>query len=184
MVEPGQGVRPASWWAAPLKEGVPVHCGVSGTVSAVENRRRWKGKACAWWWKTTLPGRRRSGLKREEGREGLIRLMQEAGLVGMGGAGFPTYRKYAWDKPLEQVLINGCECEPYLTCDHALMLYWPERVVAGAKAMGEAAAAPRWSSVWRTTSGTPSPGWRRRRATAGCGCRSCLPVIPRAESGS
>ena len=139
VVEPGQGVKAGELVGRPLKEGVPVHCGVSGTVSAVENRPTLEGEGLCVVVENDFAGVAASGLKREEGREGLIRLMQEAGLVGMGGAGFPTYRKYAWDKPLEQVLINGCECEPYLTCDHALMLYWPERVVAGAKAMGEAA---------------------------------------------
>ena len=40
----------------------------------------------------------------------------------MGGAGFPTHKKYETDKPIDSLLINGAECEPFLTCDYRLML--------------------------------------------------------------
>ena len=139
LVEPGQKIKAGELVGRPLKDGVPVHCGVSGTVTAVESRPTLEGESLCVVVENDFAGTTAPGLKKGEGREELIRLMQEAGLVGLGGAGFPTYRKYAWDKPLTTVLINGCECEPYLTCDHALMLHWPERVVAGAKAMGKAA---------------------------------------------
>lgn len=64
--------------------------------------------------------------------------MREAGLIGMGGAGFPTYKKYS-GKPVNTVLVNGCECEPYLTCDHRIMLERTDRVIEGALALGRAA---------------------------------------------
>ena len=47
--------------------------------------------------------------------------MEEGGLVGMGGAGFPTHVKYQTKEIIKYILINGAECEPYLTCDHTLM---------------------------------------------------------------
>ena len=58
----------------------------------------------------------------------------QAGLVGLGGAAFPTHVKLARneEKPIEQLLVNGCECEPYLTADYRLMLEAPASVVAGA----------------------------------------------------
>jgi electron transport complex protein RnfC len=68
-------------------------------------------------------------------------LMQQIGLVGMGGAGFPTHVKYSppKDKTLEMVILNGAECEPYLTCDHRLMVEQPDRVILGLQAMMKAA---------------------------------------------
>ncbi len=50
--------------------------------------------------------------------------VQKAGLVGMGGAAFPTHVKYKLPegKRCQRLVINGCECEPYLTCDHRLMV--------------------------------------------------------------
>ncbi len=59
---------------------------------------------------------------------------QGAGLVGLGGAAFPTHVKLARNeaKPIHTLLVNGCECEPYLTADYRLMVEAPEPVVAGA----------------------------------------------------
>jgi len=58
-----------------------------------------------------------------------------SGIVGMGGAGFPTSVKIEPDvkKPKEMTIINGCECEPYITCDYRLMLEWTDQIIAGAK---------------------------------------------------
>lgn len=58
---------------------------------------------------------------------------RRAGLVGLGGAAFPTHIKLARnpDKPIRWLLLNGCECEPYLTADHRLMLEAPEPILAG-----------------------------------------------------
>jgi electron transport complex protein RnfC len=54
----------------------------------------------------------------------ILQKINDAGLVGMGGAGFPTHVKLAppEDKKIDNLLINGAECEPYITCDHRLML--------------------------------------------------------------
>lgn len=54
-------------------------------------------------------------------REMIIKKMEEGGLTGMGGAGFPTHVKYETKEVIKYILINGAECEPYLTCDHMLM---------------------------------------------------------------
>ena len=60
-------------------------------------------------------------------------IAREAGIVGLGGATFPSHVKLSKNpkKPIDTVLINGCECEPYLTADYRLMLEAPESVVAG-----------------------------------------------------
>jgi electron transport complex protein RnfC len=60
--------------------------------------------------------------------------VRAAGVVGLGGATFPSAVKLTppADMKVKTVILNGCECEPYLTCDHRLMLEQPDRVVAGA----------------------------------------------------
>lgn len=68
-----------------------------------------------------------------------------AGIVGMGGAAFPTKVKLEppLDMPVSTVLLNGCECEPYLTCDHRTMLERPERVVGGGRRIRDIVGATR-----------------------------------------
>ena len=62
----------------------------------------------------------------------------DAGLVGMGGASFPTHVKLSIppEKKVDTLILNGAECEPYLTADHRLMLEFPEKVVRGAAMIG------------------------------------------------
>ena len=55
-------------------------------------------------------------------KEDLISAIKKSGLVGLGGAGFPTYAKFTSEKPIETLLINGAECEPYITSDSATMV--------------------------------------------------------------
>jgi len=64
----------------------------------------------------------------------IIDAIVAAGIVGMGGAAFPTHVKVTLneEKPVHTLLINGCECEPYLTCDYQLMLKTPMPIIAGA----------------------------------------------------
>src|SRR5208283_3039160 len=68
-------------------------------------------------------------------REQLLARVKDAGIVGLGGAGFPTYVKLSPPPtaPVDLLLLNGAECEPYLTTDHRLMLEHPDKVVRGAK---------------------------------------------------
>lgn len=57
--------------------------------------------------------------------------MKEGGLTGMGGAGFPTHIKYETKEKINYVLINAAECEPYLTCDHLLMVEHGYSIING-----------------------------------------------------
>jgi len=68
----------------------------------------------------------------------LLDRIAECGLVGMGGASFPTHVKLSPppEKEIDTLILNGAECEPYLTADHRLMLEDPESVLAGAAVMG------------------------------------------------
>lgn len=62
-------------------------------------------------------------------------LVKEAGIVGLGGAAFPTSVKLTppKDKPIDTVIINGCECEPLLTADYRLMLEYTDDIIKGAE---------------------------------------------------
>ena len=127
----------------------PVHSSVSGTVVAVEPH--------------THPNRGpgvMSVVIRNDGRNTLhesvkpnkpleeltpdeiIEIVKEKGIVGMGGATFPTYVKLKPGKPIDAVLINGSECEPYLTADHRVMLEYADDIVYGLRAMMKAVSAP------------------------------------------
>ena len=69
----------------------------------------------------------------EMSAEELLNMIKEAGIVGMGGATFPTHVKLSPppDKKIDVVILNGAECEPYLTADHRLMLERSEDIVGG-----------------------------------------------------
>ena len=73
----------------------------------------------------------------------IIEIVKNAGIVGMGGAGFPTYVKLKPGKPIEAVLLNGCECEPMLTADHRLLLEYADDVIFGLQAMMKTVDAPK-----------------------------------------
>ncbi|MCX7725597.1 MAG: electron transport complex subunit RsxC [Chitinispirillaceae bacterium] len=70
---------------------------------------------------------------RETASAELVSYIQSAGIVGMGGAGFPTHVKLSppSNKPIDTLIINGAECEPYLTADHRLMLEKKEELIEG-----------------------------------------------------
>ena len=65
----------------------------------------------------------------------IIELIKEAGVVGMGGAGFPTHVKLSPKEPgkIEYVIANCAECEPYLTSDYRRMLEEPQKLIDGLK---------------------------------------------------
>ncbi len=77
--------------------------------------------------------------------EDIRRICRESGLVGMGGATFPTDVKLTvpQGKNAEVLIVNGAECEPYLTCDHALMLAEPEEILRGIELARKACGAPK-----------------------------------------
>jgi len=66
-------------------------------------------------------------------KEELKNIIKEAGIVGLGGAAFPTHVKLSPppEKSINTVILNGAECEPYLTCDHRIMLEQTERIIKG-----------------------------------------------------
>ena len=125
----------------------PVHSSVSGTVVAIENRPHATRGVCLSVviesdGKNTLhesvqPHKSLEELTPDE----IIDIVKESGIVGMGGAGFPTFVKLKPAQPVDTVLLNGCECEPLLTADHRLLLAYADDIVFGLKAMLKATGA-------------------------------------------
>ena len=68
-------------------------------------------------------------------KEDKMEIIKESGIVGLGGAGFPMHSKLVTsdDNTVNVAILNGAECEPFLTCDHRIMLEEPEKVVFGLK---------------------------------------------------
>lgn len=114
---------------------------VSGTVKAVEPRLTVSGAKVmsvviendGLYEKAEGIGQKRDYTKLS--KEEIRNYIKEAGIVGMGGAGFPTHVKLTPkdDSKIEYVIVNGAECEPYLTSDYRLMLEEPEQIVQGLK---------------------------------------------------
>ncbi len=116
----------------------PVYASVSGTVKGIEKRFNPTGT------KVDCIIIENDGLYEEVkyasvqsvdelSKEEIIKKIQEAGVVGMGGAGFPTHVKLSpkdADK-IEYIIANGAECEPYLTADYRSMLENTEEIVSG-----------------------------------------------------
>ncbi len=125
---------------SPAFVSAPIHASVSGTVTAIEPRPVPNGQMVnsiivqndftdeldpsikPLDYKTVKP-------------DDIPALVREAGVVGMGGATFPTHVKLspAPDKKIDTVIVNGAECEPYLSSDHRVMLETPEELILGLK---------------------------------------------------
>jgi Na+-translocating ferredoxin:NAD+ oxidoreductase subunit C len=120
---------------------VPVHASVSGTVVDISERPHILGKdALSIVIENDFNDEKVEsyGKPREyetmEPKE-IVNLIKEGGLVGMGGATFPTHVKLSPppDKKIDVLIVNGAECEPFLTSDHRAMLEMGEQIVKGLK---------------------------------------------------
>ena len=124
---------------------VPVHASVSGTVTGIELMPHTSGsKVMAViikndhknnWDKTIVEKEETKILTPQD----LFHIIREAGIIGMGGAAFPPDKKAisAMEKA-DTLLVNACECEPYITADDRLMQEWPERVIGGIELLAQA----------------------------------------------
>ncbi len=74
-------------------------------------------------------------------KEQIVERMKEAGLLGFGGAGFPTYRKYANVRGIDTIIINAVECEPFLTDDYQSLLKNKEGILEGIELLMKASGA-------------------------------------------
>ena len=118
----------------------PIYATVSGTVKAIEPRRVVTGDNVmsiiiendGLYEEVEYP---KMKPLEEMSKEEIIEQVKEAGIVGMGGAGFPTFIKLSPKEPekIDYVIVNCAECEPYLTSDYRRMLEEPEKLVQGLK---------------------------------------------------
>ena len=118
----------------------PIYATVSGTVKAIEPRRVVTGDSVmsivvendGLYEEVEYPAVKPL---EEMTREEIIERIREAGIVGMGGAGFPTHVKLSPKEPekIDYVIVNCAECEPYLTSDYRRMIEEPEKLVKGLK---------------------------------------------------
>ena len=125
--------------------GAPIHASVSGKVVAVEPRIHGGGGMMMSvviendFQDTPDPSiQRRSNVEALTGAE-IIEIVKNAGITGMGGAGFPTHVKLSGAVgKVDTLILNGAECEPYITSDHRLMLERGDAVIGGARLMAKA----------------------------------------------
>lgn len=125
-----------------------IHASVSGTVTAVEPRLHPISGAQVMSVVIESDGQntlhesvRPAGDLDSLTPDDIVNIVREGGIVGMGGAGFPTAVKLKPPKPVDTVLLNGCECEPLLTADHRVMLEFADDIIFGLKAMLKASGA-------------------------------------------
>jgi electron transport complex protein RnfC len=157
VVVEGQRVLKGQLLAEPSAEGSGtaihgsrVHAPTSGIVKAVETRTMAHATGQAgpcvlleadgkdeW-----LPG---EGIARpyEAPPHVLQQRLRESGVVGLGGAVFPTDRKLAHPEPVHKLILNGAECEPYIACDEMLMREQADRLLEGAELLRRAVGAER-----------------------------------------
>ena len=125
--------------------GAPIHASISGKVVAVESRPHttggqvlavviendFKDTPCP----DMVPRANVDSLTPQE----IVEIIKNAGITGMGGAGFPTHVKISSAiGKADTVILNGAECEPYITADHRLMLERGEKVIGGLRILMKA----------------------------------------------
>jgi electron transport complex protein RnfC len=135
LVKTGQKIAEPTGYVS-----IPMHASISGKVTAIADFHHPSGSLVRGIeiesdardeWIELIDDPDYMTLSNEE----MIRRIAEAGICGMGGAGFPTHVKLVppADKPIDTVIVNGAECEPYLTADCRLMIEHPENIIKGLK---------------------------------------------------
>ena len=127
----------------------PIHSSISGKVIAIEDRPHATRGTCLsvvvendgldTLHESVQPNKSLDELTADE----IIEIVKNAGIVGMGGAGFPTYVKLKPNKPIDAVLVNACECEPLLTADHRVLLEFADDIIFGLLAEMKTVSAPK-----------------------------------------
>ncbi len=148
-VKKGEVVRRGQKIAEGGATGVPLHATISGRVRPVDKRPH-PTQAMAMAFSIAAIPEAEPELEFPEdptwrartSDEMLVRI-REAGIVGLGGAAFPTWRKlaFAHEAKVDMLVMNGAECEPYLTSDHRLMLADPRAIVEGSLLIARCAGA-------------------------------------------
>lgn len=141
-----------------------LHAPISGTVAAIEPSVLPSGKPAMTiiikaseeehaadtearrnYWNDIISGVSDRTLSERLSGDEIKHRILEAGIVGLGGATFPSHVKLTFkpEQQAEVLILNGCECEPYLMCDDALMCSYPGRIVEGVELMMKASGIPK-----------------------------------------
>lgn len=148
VVAVGDTVKVGQLIGEPSGLGAAIHASVSGKVAAVEPRPYGGGGRMLSvvidndFQDTPCPDRK--GRRNAAGLSGteILSIVEKAGITGMGGAGFPTHVKLSGAVgKVDTLILNGAECEPYITADHRLMVEQGEAVTGGARLMAKAVKA-------------------------------------------
>ena len=130
---------------------VPIHASAAGVVKSVElwphpdGSRAEAVRIAVERYSPQVPRPRLVPLWQGLSPEQVVAAVQAAGVVGLGGAAFPAHAKLVPPKngKIELLIVNGAECEPYLTTDHRMMVEYPERVHFGIRVMMNALGVKR-----------------------------------------
>lgn len=113
---------------------VPVHSSVSGTVTAVSDYRTVSGAVCK---AVEIETDGQQTISEDvkppvvTDKESFIKAVRESGACGLGGAGFPTHIKLNPKTPVDTLVVNAAECEPYITADYREMIENADDVIGG-----------------------------------------------------
>jgi Na+-translocating ferredoxin:NAD+ oxidoreductase subunit C len=124
----------------------PIHATVSGTFVGYEQHYHRSGKLVNFIkiqndFKDTLDPSVKERTPEEIAqltKADITQIAKDCASVGLGGSSFPTYVKLQTDAPIKTILINGIECEPYITADHRIMLEQPEDLIEGIQYLQQA----------------------------------------------
>ena len=117
----------------------PIHATCSGTFVGLEKHYHRNGKLIDFIkikndFKDTLDSSCKKRTPEEISKlskQEMTEIIKNCAVVGLGGSSFPTYIKFQTDKPIHTILVNGIECEPFITADHRLMMEYPYRLLDG-----------------------------------------------------
>ena len=162
-----------------------VHSPVSGRVEAIEDRpmshpsgrpglcvvirpdgrEQWGQLKAVRDWQTAAP-------------DILINQLQDCGMAGLGGAVFPTHAKArdGRDRQIHTLILNGAECEPYISCDEMLMRERPDKIILGARILRRALGAERVVIAIEDQMGAVQDALTRAAECAGCTSISVVKV--------
>lgn len=124
----------------------PIHATVSGTMVGYEKHYHRSGKLVNFIklkndfkdeWDPSIKPRTDEEIAKLD-RKGFAEILKDVASVGLGGSSFPTYVKLQTEAKIEVILVNGIECEPYITADHRLMLEEMEKVIGGIRYLQQA----------------------------------------------
>jgi electron transport complex protein RnfC len=126
----------------------PMHAPISGEVVSI-SQKMWhsSGKMVATiqikndYLETSIENTKKANDLDKLSESEIVEIIKQAGVVGLGGSGFPAYAKYNVNNPIDYVIINAAECEPYITADYVLMHEHLADIINGAKFVKKAVGA-------------------------------------------